>query len=67
MPSATLRERLGKLGRVSSESYMNKEKFESSITHHKVTLLHEFTQVRSYIGSIYLDVAQFGRARHLGC
>ena len=33
MPSATLRERLGKLGWVSSESYMNKEKFESSITH----------------------------------
>lgn len=33
MPSATLRERLGKLGRVSSESYMKKERFESSITH----------------------------------
>ena len=33
MPSATLRERCSKLGWVSSESYMKKEKFESSITH----------------------------------
>ena len=45
MPSATLRERLGKLGWVSSESYTKKEKFESSITHQirSMTILQQKT------------------------
>ena len=51
MPSATLRERLGKLGWVSSESYMKKEKFESSITHQirSMTILQQKTESDNFL------------------
>ena len=64
MPSATLRERLGKLGWVSSESYIRKlyeqEKFESSITHQSLLFiifirLEDRCGVRIVLGSEKLN------------
>ena len=64
MPSATLRERLGKLGWVSSESctwkLYEQEKFESSITHklQSMTILQQKTENVKIIGTYKLRVKQ---------